>query len=490
MLYKVYVNGEMIVRYTYDNLCRFVKMNGANIVNSVKYANGSRFAYGRNPHNFEILSVTQSTEDGEANATEIIRSRGLPVEVKSGNTVIGYEYDCKGRKTKVEINGVEQSVYGYTGYSVDGSAITYGTTTQSLADGTVIETSRTGVADSAGKVKITESVKANGAAVFSTLYNAKGLAEKVTDGVSGETAYTYDSYKYVTKAVLTENSAAVLTEDYTYNAYGELSQKTISGAVSQVYSYAYKTNAARDLEYVGYDTYKFYPLTDVNDRNIGREIFNGENKIAGEYITYRKVGDHATGMPASIWFGGGNVIKDSINYKYDSCGNICEITQNGHIAARYRYDSLNRLIREDNKALNKTVVFTYDINGNITERCEYAYTTKDGEELSELTCAHYGYDYDGDKLVSYNGADITYNALGNPTNYRGNAITWQYGNRLTKFGTTTFAYNGAGRRVSKGNITFTYDSEGRLIKQSDGLEFIYDNSGVAGVKYNWDTRIY
>ena len=84
MLYKVYVNGEMIVRYTYDNLCRFVKMNGANIVNSVKYANGSRFAYGRNPHNFEILSVTQSTEDGEANATEIIRSRGLPVEVKSG----------------------------------------------------------------------------------------------------------------------------------------------------------------------------------------------------------------------------------------------------------------------------------------------------------------------------------------------------------------------------------------------------------------------
>lgn len=164
--------------------------------------------------------------------------------------------------------------------------------------------------------------------------------------------------------------------------------------------------------------------------------------------------------------------------------------QYGHIVARYRYDSLNRLIREDNKALNKTVVFTYDINGNITERCEYAYTTKDGEELSELTCAHYGYDYDGDKLVSYNGADITYNALGNPTNYRGNAITWQYGNRLTKFGTTTFAYNGAGRRVSKGNITFTYDSNGNLLKQSNGLEFVYDNSGVAGVKYNRDTRIY
>ena len=218
--------------------------------------------------------------------------------------------------------------------------------------------------------------------------------------------------------------------------------------------------------------------------NKGREVFDGENKIAGEYITYRKVGDHATNMPASVWYANGTSINDSIKYKYDKSGNISEITRNGHIVARYKYDSLNRLTREDNKALNKTVTFTYNINGNITERCEYAYTTKDGEELSELICTHYGYDYDGDKLITYHGTGITYNALGNPTNYRGNAITWQYGKRLVQYGTTAFAYNGAGRRVSKGNITFTYDSEGRLLKQSNGLEFIYDNSGVIGVKYN------
>ena len=217
--------------------------------------------------------------------------------------------------------------------------------------------------------------------------------------------------------------------------------------------------------------------------NKGREVFDGENKIAGEYITYRKVGDHATNMPASVWYANGTSINDSIKYKYDKSGNISEITRNGHIVARYKYDSLNRLTREDNKALNKTVTFTYNINGNITERCEYAYTTKDGEELSELICTHYGYDYDGDKLITYHGTGITYNALGNPTNYRGNAITWQYGKRLVQYGTTAFAY-GVGRRVSKGNITFTYDSEGRLLKQSNGLEFIYDNSGVIGVKYN------
>ena len=69
-------------------------------------------------------------------------------------------------------------------------------------------------------------------------------------------------------------------------------------------------------------------------------------------------------------------------------------------------------------------------------------------------------------------------------------MTLADGNRLTKFGTTTFAYDGAGRRVSKGNITFTYDSNGRLLKQSNGLKFIYDNSGVAGVKYSDNTYFY
>ena len=89
-------------------------------------------------------------------------------------------------------------------------------------------------------------------------------------------------------------------------------------------------------------------------------------------------------MPATVWFGNGNTIKDSIKYKYDSCGNICEITQNGHLFARYKYDSLNRLIREDNKGLNKTLIYTYDANGNIVERCEYAYTNKATDGFQDI----------------------------------------------------------------------------------------------------------
>ena len=465
-------------------------MSGSNVVNSVKYPNGSRFAYGRDPYNFAVTSVTQSTEDGEANTNDIVYKYGLPVEVKSGNTVIDYTYDHKGRKTKVEIDGVQQATYGYTDYGKNGSSITYGTTTQTLADGTVMVTSKTGEADSVGRVKVTESVKANGTTVLSTLYNADGLAEQVTDSVSGTKTYTYDSYKNVTQVKTVKSSAAVLTEGYTYNGNAELTQRTLTGAVNHTYTYSYKDNAARDLEYVGIDSYKFYPLADVNGRNTGREIYNGTAQVAGEYIRYRKVGDHATNMPSAVWFGLKREAKEGLKYRYDASGNISEIMQNGHIAAKYAYDALGRLIREDNKSMNKTVLFTYDENGNITERCEYAYTSKTGEELAELAGTHYGYVYDGDKLISYNGENCAYNALGNPTTYRGKALEWQYGNRLTKYGTTTFTYDGAGRRVSKGSISFTYDSDGRLIKQSDGLEFIYDHSGIAGVKYNGNIYFY
>ena len=147
-------------------------------------------------------------------------------------------------------------------------------------------------------------------------------------------------------------------------------------------------------------------------------------------------------------------------------------------------------MREDNRYSGTTFLFTYDQNGNITERCEYPYTLKSGEELEELKCTHFSYDYEGDKLKEYNGEAFVYNNLGCPTTYRGKPTTWIYGKLLASYNGVQFTYNGLGSRASKGGITFTYDSDGRLIKQSNGLEFIYDNAGVAGVKYGGKQYLY
>ena len=464
-------DGEIGAEYEY--------LAETNILNTIKYPDGRKFSYGRNPHNYVVTAITESTQNDSSETNNILYKNDLVVEVKSGKTVINYSYDFKGRKIKTEINGVEQSKISYKEYASNDSQTIYDGVIETLNDGTTIET---------------ESIKTSEGFYYKTIINNTLVLEKqcekdgkliaVKDTLSGTTYFSYDNYDNLTKIKTEDNSKVLLlTETYTYNENSELTKRNISGLVNHTYNYVYKSNSKHTLDYVEFNDYKFYPLNDVNGRNKGKEIYKNSTKIAAEYITYRKIGDHATNIPTSIYFGKDDEVKESIKYKYDSCGKITEIIENGHIYAKYTYDG-NRLIREDNKLLNKTTIYTYGINGNISERCEYNYTSKTDEELSELSCTHYSYNYDGDKLISYNGENCSYNELGNPMIYRGKTITWQYGKFITKLGNTTFVHDGKGRRIKKDNISFTYDNEGRLIKQSNGLEFIYDFSNLIGIRYN------
>lgn len=201
-------------------------------------------------------------------------------------------------------------------------------------------------------------------------------------------------------------------------------------------------------------------------------------------------------MPATVYYGmlqsGKYVIGDNLKYKYDSCGNIAEIFENGSLSVKYTYDSLNRLVREDNRKLNKTYLYTYDSCGNILSKREAAYTVKEEGEIASYT-EEKQYGYAGDRLISYGGTAIVYDIYGNPTSYKGNTLTWQYGKRLTKYGTTTFTYDGYGRRTKKGSVVFTYDANGNLVKQTDGtntLEFVYDGNGLNGFKCNGTNYLY
>ena len=133
----------------------------------------------------------------------------------------------------------------------------------------------------------------------------------------------------------------------------------------------------------------------------------------------------------------------------------------------------------------------YDNNGNIVKKREFAKVSlKEGLLLEEEDSKDTAYVYEGDRLVSYGGADFVYDVMGNPTTYRGKAAKWEKGRNLVSYGGHTFAYDGHGRRIAKDGISFTYDSNGNLIKQSNGLEYIYDHSGVFGVTYGGETYVY
>ena len=154
---------------------------------------------------------------------------------------------------------------------------------------------------------------------------------------------------------------------------------------------------------------------------------------------------------------------------------------------------MNQLVREDNYLLNKTYIFTYDTSGNILSKKTYnsVLTTATGTPDSTI---NYTYASNGwkDQLVSFGNESIVYDALGNPTAYRGHNLTWGKLRQLNSFDNNTFTYNAEGIRTSKNNITYTLDGTKILAEtRATGIiKYLYGINGVIGFTYNGNTYYY
>ena len=200
------------------------------------------------------------------------------------------------------------------------------------------------------------------------------------------------------------------------------------------------------------------------------------------------------------------------NYSYDACGNITQVS--GKETVKYSYDGLNRLVREDNAALNKSYTYSYDAGGNITAKKEYAYTTGTLGAAVKTYNYVYGSNSWKDKLTSWNGQSITYDSYGNVKSYKGATYTWDRLNRLKSCvksnGTTEYTYNVDGQpektELDYGNgMVGTTEREyvnGRLYKESKILtmngaeivsatmQYLYRGEEVIGLIYNGDLYYY
>lgn len=238
-------------------------------------------------------------------------------------------------------------------------------------------------------------------------------------------------------------------------------------------------------------SYTYDSLGRLSQRKVG---------ATSEKYTYKNNADGTTTPRVDVYT---TIAGLDISYEYDANGNITHIS--GEADENYTYDSQNRLIRMDHQYMGITETYDYDDRGNILSRKRYDYTTGD-INYQPIEIINYGYTDAtwADLMTEYNGQSISYDALGNPLEYRdGMSMTWEMGRRLstlTKDGfTNTYTYNADGLRMSKttseGTTTY-FIIDGEYVGEETYIDgvchvtmYLYDDKGTV-VGINADGEVY
>lgn len=368
--------------------------------------------------------------------------------------------------------------------------------------------------------------------VCSYSYDADGRVERIEDQLVGsQTEYEYNGQGQPSGKMVFSGGYVLYSEEtsyYEYSSYPEESTinlqsigkpRTVSQGIfcfldGSYYRFAeYNYNLQGCVSSCtttgnagnGAESYTYYVnglLKSSSQVFTSMDSLNTTLHSQSTSYTYRTVNGNTTGqVETRTSTVGGTTVTEQ--YAYDSRGNITEIRQNNVLQYQYSYDQFNRLVMEANRPLGTTTIWTYDDAGNILSRKVYSFTT-DYPSSSTLQ-ATYTYSYGnsnwGDLLTSWSGESITYDAIGNPTSYRGKALTWQ-GRRLMSIDNVTYTYDVDGnlltRNVKNGTITTEHAeffiSGGKIVGETgtSGLRalYFYDASGTPVSMYFNSTRYY
>ena len=303
----------------------------------------------------------------------------------------------------------------------------------------------------------------NGTTKFYWTYNADGNLARYSENGNRVLTYLYDDIGRLLQVSGNDGS-------YVKTSYDELDKSTdlhykFNGQRRDVYfHYSDKDNLPLDVKFgtgTAYAVTNLYDgLTRVYEKDYTLVGNTSNSKLKAEYSYVDWSGDKSdrtTGTVRGInyTFAANGLSTHDRWYTYDNVGNIlteCRWISSSSkpVQESYTYDAKNQLVRHDSATLKAIYTYEYDLGGNIKSKTIY---NKDSGATSTINYI-YGNSAWGDELTSYNGESIVYDAIGNPTTYRGWGMTWQ-GRQLTK-------------AVKDKTITFTYDSEGIRTSKSDG----------------------
>ena len=428
--------GENVTSFTYDKAGRVTAVTDGE-GNTVHAA-------------YDSFGNLTSLTDAEGNQLEnnTYDSRGQLVLATDGlGNTTAYSYDRAGNITEIVecLNSEAETIKSYT-YDADG--------------------------------RILACVDEEGGRTAQT-YDAKGNVVAVSDPMGGTSTYSYDSMNRVTEIV----NAIGVKDTYTYNAEGLLSESRNGKGEKTSYTYdeAGRISSRKDKEGTIRYTYdeNGNVLTVTDKKGTISRTYDCLNRVTdvtdyqGNTISY---GYDELGNRISITYPGG----EKVRYSYDKAGNLLAVTDAQGGITRYAYDKNGRLILTE-RADGSREMRAYDGLGQLKILKD---ETKTGEVISDLA-----YEYDGrGNIVGISGIEA--GLAGSVSDGEAKetasvlpvsiAMTYDADNRLLTYNGRSVEYDACGNMtkgpLNGGMAEFTYDCRNRLVKvkEEDGRTTVYE----------------
>lgn len=451
--------------------------------------NNSTLSLGYDIYSQKLVDLSYN-DDGLINPIKFNYTSDLLTSMEQDGIIYTYSYDYKHRKTHIKIG--ESSLYSFaytSNYSDD--LVTNGekiVTTISPLNYTI-----SSIYDKDSN--LIKSTRSDNSTINYTYDDKKRLIkiEKGEESIS----YAYDDYDRLTKEIDAYDELNVI-HTYSFANKNCLDSESINlgdKTISSNYSYDSKTlrltsitssNYLANLKSDVFGRLTYYEIKDTDSNVLLRQNLN-------YFTTDKKTLTNIKSLENII----GNDIYHRYSYDYDKLNNVTKVKSDaGNIY--YQYDKVDRLIREDNKELNKTITYSYDANGNLINKTTYAYTHEDEILISPAHVDNFYYNISSNKdiLRKVNDKDVTFDTLGRLTSYDGHTFTWNNESRLINFDNVSYTYNLNGIRTSKtinGEKTTYYLSNNLILREksnSKDIEYHYLNKSLIGFTYNGVNYIY